>query len=135
MVRRLKKYPISQYYFANISSVSVYEKHSIEAGFNLLFHHINENFTLLLERDGQFIDLINPTREILMQREGGEDCHVIHWKHSLEEYALDYINMPDNMNSIQALCFFFKNQDLLKEQSNILESKDACIRERERKLV
>ncbi len=122
----LRKYPIEQFYYADISTISVREKYVGEVGIDLPFHHICKTPTILLYKDGYYVDLLDPRRELFLERENGEDCEVIHSKHSLGDF--DYSNMPsmpEAMNSWQAICFFLKNQGFLREQSERLEKAET----------
>ncbi len=98
----LKKYTISNYYFAKIDE---YNKNG----------KVKRYQTILLDKDGTYIDLLNPFRAIQKQN--------IYWMHSISDFVYQTpYNLDEYVSPLRMLLFLKQCKNVLINYSSFLQS-------------
>lgn len=128
-----KEYNINNYYYAGVCVVSEpQERFCKELGMVIPMHHKSEREnTLLLYKEKQCVDLMNPSRKFYIPRDGEEKCSEVEYEYPLAIYLEALGKKVLSCSPKEALKFVTENADFFESYTAKLEAEERANRQEE----
>lgn len=105
-----------------MNRVGISREYAISSFFHAEVQNVFNSYqTILLKKEGSYIDLLHPKRKIVTENVT-VDNYKIQWKNVLGDYSFKCLNNATTITIYKVVMLFLKEKDYFKEQSEYLRA-------------